>query len=448
MKLRKGTICAVTTTLLLTLTGTGSAKHNPYADVPEGNWSYQAVEQLAEHGLVRGIKASSLKGQVLSRSEMAVITAKAMSKENGAPAEDKEIIKKLEAEYAHELNYIGVDDREDEVKPAAQADQTAPAAVEKPKEERFTYSGTGRIRFDNGDTKGPTMSRGKKQGHYTSNSHINIDLFYNYKINDQWNLKGESEYGRQMNFGAENQTLQHSVFEQMYLEGPLADNVMIKAGRFSAYSPMGLIYDDKVTGGQLTFGKVLKTTLEAGKATSTDDDDTINYHAQNYQSVNFDLPLSKVVKAHAGYYHIGGNVNQNQVADDYVSYYDLGFDVQLSRDLKLNAVYAKSNADGIKDSALGITSDDTNSYLVRLQYGNVDYKKPKTWDAFVMYRHSPQLGAYSNTDDWCRNVSGIRLGGDYVVTKNMGLSLWYTFGKDIDTNERSTAYRLQWNFML
>ena len=58
------------------------------------------------------------------------------------------------------------------------------------------------------------------------------------------------------------------------------------------------------------------------------------------------------------------------------------------------------------------------------------------------------MASYSNTDDWCQNVKGIRIGGDYTMTKNIGLTAWYTFGKDVDTNERNNMYRVECDFLI
>ena len=444
--MNKKAMGALLSAIFLGQTGTGSANANPYEDVPAGDWSYEAVAGLVHQGLIRGLDDNNFqKEQIVTRNEMAVIVAKAMSKENQANVQTKAVIDKLAQEYADELEAIGVH------KNIVLKKDSAPANTEN-KLDRFTFSGAGRIRFDQGNTGGKTVQRGTKTGSYTPNSHINVDLNYSYKINKDWALNGENEYGRQLNYGGENETLQNSIFEQMYLNGPIGDT-MIKAGRFSAYSPQGLVYDDKVTGAQLKFGKTLKTTIEAGKATSTDDNVSVTldsgtqtYHSQNYQAILLDYPLNTSTNLHAGYYHIGGNILQHQISDEYAGYYTIGADTMVAENLRLDMVYAKSDAKGIASS--GIMSQDQKAYLVKLTYKSADLKIPKTFDIFAMYRKSPQLASYSNTDDWCQNVKGLRLGGDYVFTENMGMTLWYTLGKDVDTDEKNNMYRLQWNFLI
>jgi len=444
MNMRKNTICVLTAAIFLATAGTGSANKNPFADVPQGDWSYNAIENLIHKGLIRGYDDTSLpKDQILTRNEMAVLVAKAMSKDNIADADTKIVLDNLAKEYADELQAIGVS-----------TDKTQSTTVKENKLDRLSFSGIGRIRFDKENTGGLTVQRGTSQGGYTPNSHINIDINYAYKINDAWSLNGENEYGRQFNYGGENETLQNSIFEQMYLAGPILPNVNIKAGRFSAYSPQGLVYDDKVTGTQISFGKVVKTTLEGGLATSTDDNTVVtidgtnyDYKSEDYQAALLDIPLSKISNIHLGYYRIGGNMLQHQsLVNGYVNYYTVGVDSTIADNLNFCAVYAKSDAEGVASS--GITSTDTKAYLMRLTYKAADLTQPKSFDVFALYRKSPQLASYSNTDDWCQNVKGFRLGLDYVFSKNMGITTWYTWGKDVDTNETNDMYRVQWNFLL
>ena len=451
--MKKNTISILTAAIVFGAAGSCFANANPYADVPAGDWSYEAVSGLVHQGLVRGYSDSNFdKNQILTRNEMAVLVAKALSKENQADAATQGTIDQLVTEYSKELTAIGVENE----KLSALSAPAAPAVTKTDsKWDRLTFDGSGRVRFDGGNTGGRTASRPNSRGGYTPNSHINLDINYAYKVNNDWSIKGESEYGRQMNYGGENQTLQNSVFEQLYLAGPVGHGTTIKAGRYSAFSPMGLVYDDKVTGGQVKYEtKDFAVTLEAGKATSTDDktsDITIdgnsyNYRSQNYQAALFDVPMGKT-KLQAGFYRIGGNPNQGQMPDQHVNYYTFGVTSQLAENLRLDAGYAKANVDHTH-SASDVASTSNSAYLLKLTYRNADLTKPGSFDIFAMYRRSPMLASYSNTDDWVKNVKGFRIGADYVVTKNMGLTAWYTFGKDVDTNEVNNMYRMQWNFLI
>jgi hypothetical protein len=436
LKMKKTVVASLAAAMVISAAGTSFAASNPFVDVPAKNWAYGAVTTLAQAGIVDGYADGKFMGdRTITRYEMAQIIAKAMAKEDKATAAQKATIDKLAAEYKTELEGLNV------------RVTNLETAVSK-----FSITGQVRVRFDRANTDGPTVDRGASTGNWQPNSHINFDGNWSYKVNDSWAIKGESEYGRQFDYAGENETIQQSNYEQFYVTGPVAGTT-VKAGRFSAYSPSGLVYDDKVTGGQVAFGNTLKVTLEGGRATSAGEDTaaTPGANSQIYSGAMFDLPLSTVTNIHAGYYRIGANANTHQDTsnDKYVTYYTAAVDTQFATDWGFKAVYAKSNATWAAsptDTAY-IPSTETKQYLARLTYKVFDITKPGSYDVFAMYRKSPQLSSYDgNTDDWRLNAKGTRIGVDYSLDKNIGLTTWYTFGKDVDTNKKNNEYRAEVDF--
>ncbi|SDE07205.1 S-layer homology domain-containing protein [Sporomusa acidovorans] len=79
-----------------------------FSDVPAGHWAYAAVAKLAKAGLVDGYGDNSFQGdRTMSRYEFAFIVAKAMDKFEKADEDNKQVIDKLSAEFAAELNRLG-----------------------------------------------------------------------------------------------------------------------------------------------------------------------------------------------------------------------------------------------------------------------------------------------------------------------------------------------------
>lgn len=79
-----------------------------FGDVPAGHWAYDAVGKLAKAGIVDGYGDKSFKGdKTMSRYEFAFIVAKAMDKFDAADETNKQLIDKLSAEFAGELNRLG-----------------------------------------------------------------------------------------------------------------------------------------------------------------------------------------------------------------------------------------------------------------------------------------------------------------------------------------------------
>ena len=89
--------------------GVSAYAANPFADVTPDDWAYQAVSTLSDQGVVEGYPDGTFKGQQnITRYEMAQIVARMMAKEDQYNAEQRATIDKLAAEYADELNNLGV----------------------------------------------------------------------------------------------------------------------------------------------------------------------------------------------------------------------------------------------------------------------------------------------------------------------------------------------------
>lgn len=82
---------------------------NPFADVDTSSWAYQAVCQLSDQGVVDGYPDGTFKGDKnVSRYELAQIIARLMAKEESLNDSQKAAVRKLSAEYAGELQSLGV----------------------------------------------------------------------------------------------------------------------------------------------------------------------------------------------------------------------------------------------------------------------------------------------------------------------------------------------------
>ena len=89
--------------------GASAFAANPFSDVSTSDWAYQAVSDLSDQGIVEGYPDGTFKGQTnITRYEMAQIVARLMAKEDQYNAEQRATIDKLAAEYADELDSLGV----------------------------------------------------------------------------------------------------------------------------------------------------------------------------------------------------------------------------------------------------------------------------------------------------------------------------------------------------
>lgn len=107
--MKKRLVASLAAAMVLGVAGSAFAAANPFVDVPAKHWSYDAVSSLAKAGIVDGYGDGTFKGdKTITRYEMAQIVAKAMGNEAKANAQQKAEIKKLQAEYADELDKLGV----------------------------------------------------------------------------------------------------------------------------------------------------------------------------------------------------------------------------------------------------------------------------------------------------------------------------------------------------
>lgn len=82
---------------------------NAFSDVTPDDWSYKAVSQLADEGVIDGYPDGTFKGNKnITRYEMGQIVARLMAKEDTLTTDQKATLDKLSSDYAGELDTLGV----------------------------------------------------------------------------------------------------------------------------------------------------------------------------------------------------------------------------------------------------------------------------------------------------------------------------------------------------
>lgn len=78
-----------------------------FSDIPPDHWAYKAVSDLAKAGIVEGYDDSTFRGEkTLTRYQMAMIVANAMTKVDKADTKQKALIEKLANEFSVELDKL------------------------------------------------------------------------------------------------------------------------------------------------------------------------------------------------------------------------------------------------------------------------------------------------------------------------------------------------------
>ena len=384
---------------------------NPFSDVPAGHWAYEAVNELAAEGVIEGYPGCTYGGdRLMTRYEMAQITAKAMAK--GANAD------RLAAEFAGELDSLGV----------------RVANLEK-KADNVRI--TGQIRYEYGDRNGDMQkTKGKVAQH-----RLRSRIFVNGSINEDWSYTGRFENNQSLKNSSGDDTLK---FNQAYVNGKIGGAKVI-AGKTDHYAGNGFIYDDTAEKIELSYGKDVKLTA--------------------YYGIPTDYGYDKMWGA-----SVGGKVGNLSLSAGYDKFQDAlneiqGYGVPNSAekgtdngiwnlsanykfgDFTLAATYLDSDID-LRDNS-PYKDVDTNGYVVGLNYKGADKNKPGSWGLFANYYDQGAGTFVAHTmypGDWSYYVDegfkGYMVGGGVTLAKNMVYQLHYY---DLEGKESGLDDRILWS---
>ena len=425
----KSTLTITTSALVLMSTGVAGAASNPFSDVPQDSWAYDAVATLAADGVIDGFPDGTYQGnKTMTRYEMAQIVARAMAKEDLQKA-DKVIVDKLAAEFAEELDNLGV----------------RVADLEK-KSDNVKFTGTARLRYDDGDINatGPKAGDGDD-----SASHSHIEYWIKGKVSDNWTAVGQIE--TEFNMKTDSITAyggRDMQVNKAYAEGNFGDS-MLKLGRYGEFSSYGRIIDTEISGaeytfeagdlsGALTYGRLKDSrTLAGTKFENKSGGEYGAYLGTEYSSARLKYNLSPVTAIGATYGRLNEVTVEDQGFKDSVNFWEAGFNTKLADNLTLMAAYSKSDLDGVTDSVGSEVVND--GWFSELRYKQ---HNPSDVGSFAIFTNYRNVGAFSTIDatvDYTENVRGWTLGFDYVPMENTTIEVFYTTGTQV--NATSTEGR-------
>ena len=405
--MKKTLVAAITSAIVIGAVSTTFAAANPFSDVPSDHWSFGAVAKLAQEGVIEGYGDNTFRGDAhITRYEMAQMVAKAMAKDLSGV--DKATVDKLAAEYANELNNLGV----------------RVANLEK-KSDNVVFPGEVRFRFNQDELKNHDGSKDKthdEQGLFR----LNVKA----QVNDSWTANARLNSTIE-NFGDGGSGT--TTVNRIFVQGPLF-GAQATLGKIPMFSEQGYIFDDQLTGAQFQWnGDKLTTTLTAGR-TSAGLVDTMylkdDKRSADYQALDLKYALSPQTNMDLTYNHFSASdnfVQQNGQLKSDNDIWTIAFDTQLSKDFKLNGIYAKSSLD--------VKNDD--GYSVELNYKGADKKVVNSYGVWVAYREVPY--ATTSTDPtWYASQAGSKgyeVGAQYTFATNILGTLAYFDGKKVDEDD-------------
>ena len=371
---------------------------NPFSDVPAGHWAYDSISKLAAAGVIEGYGDATFGGdKLMTRYEMAQITAKAMAK--GANVD------KLAAEFAEELDNLGV----------------RVAKLEK-KADNVKVAGEVRYHYMSTDSEFEHQLRSR--------------IFINGQINEDWSYTGMLQNIQDFkdNTGDEGTSFKHA-----FVEGKLG-GVAVKAGRYDAFFADGNIYDTEADGLELSYGDKVKLTGFVGKGTDAETElagKTIDSTYGKYLGAEISAELNDV-NAKIGYFKYKDmfeNSAEGKGMDNKILY--VGADYTVG-DVNVAAMYLKGDTNSKYEQKFGKADDD--GVVVTLSYKGAEADEVGSWGLFATYynqggqtyvAHTTDANTFDNN-----GFKGYGIGANYTFAKNMvGTVVYYDTENKLDSKE-------------
>ena len=441
----KSTLTITTSALVLMSTGVAGAASNPFSDVPQDSWAYDAVATLAADGVIDGFPDGTYQGnKTMTRYEMAQIVARAMAKTDLEKA-DKALVDKLAAEFADELDNLGV----------------RVADLEK-KSDNVVWKGELRYRYVDASSDAVSKITGKK---YNDNdtSQVMFRLEPKAYIGDTgWTANVRVDYEMKADEDANGKT----VVARAYAKGPIGHNTTVTAGRIPLLDTYGMLLDEHMSGAQIdiTSGsdKNFTTSLLAGRYNPGHDnpdilpgqtlkDFTADFYAAqfNYKSEKFDANAMYAVMTNIENTQSSDTKNPNDSFGLWGNAYT--YDKDKMNIWSVGGLYRFDNNWGLLGQYAVNTesdnSDDKQAYMAELQYKNANIADPGSWGAYVAYRHFGKDVTIATTyKDVFNNQKGFAIGASYVPVENLLASVKYFDGKDIDSDTDADRFYLNLDF--
>ena len=391
---------------------------NPFSDVPAGHWAYDAVNKLAAEGVIEGYPGGTYGGdRLMTRYEMAQITAKAMAKSANAD--------RLAAEFAGELDSLGV-------------------RVVNLEKKSDNVRITGQIRYEYGDRGGDLGSKYGKVAQHRLRSRI----FVNGNINEDWSYTGRFENNQSLKNSSGDDTVR---LNQAYVSGRLG-GVKLIAGKGDHYTGSGFVYDDTAEFIRAAYGKEVQVSAYVGKPVTTASD----YGYEKMWGGEVSGKIGRLTLA-AGYdefkdskgsadAYSGGYVPAKKGDDNGIWNVSAKYKFD---DFTLGATYLHSDVDVYNSPYNDV---DTDGYVISAGYKGADKNKPGSWGLFADYYDQGAGTFVAHTmypGDWGyymdEGFKGYMVGGGVTLAKNMVYQLHYydLEGKESGLDDQVLWSRLQ-----
>jgi len=428
--MKKTLVSALTTALVVGAASTTFAAANPFSDVPADHWAYDAVSQLAADGVIEGYGDSTFKGnRNITRYEMAQMVAKAMAKNTSGA--DKALVDKLAAEFAEELNNLGVR--------VAKLERNA---------DMVKWNGKAEYTFTRNHFEGQDRAADRD----SNNNKFLFRLEPSAEVNANWHVKARLDAWTDSSTdsnGINDATSSKVELKRIWAQGDYK-NFQVRIGKMGNKIADDLVFDDPFSGVDVTFGKNVKATLAYGRVNSGTNDAfgyakkmekaTNNQYdateeASTYWGIGLNYDAGKKLTARAAFQRFAlGDITftdddwatQKTENVDAINVWSVGAGYKFDKNFAINGAYARANTD-----------EQKSAFAYGVSYKGAQAANKGTWGAWIGYRYLGAGAAFHPTYDVVKSgYKGLELGVKYVPWKNIVTQVQYGTGSNIATNTK------------
>ena len=400
--MKKTLVSALSAALVIGAASTTFAAANPFSDVPRDHWAYDAVTQLAADGVVEGYGDGTYRGdRNITRYEMAQMVAKAMAKDN-LSSSDRALVDRLAAEFADELNNLGV-------------------RVSNLERNADMVKWNGKLEYTYTSERTETARDGKTK---KNDDNLLFRLEPSAEINSHWHVNARLDAETKMNKDAGEDGSDKVELKYAWAQGDYGD-FQVKLGKMElltaeAYAkPGALIFDHHFSGAEVSFGKDLRVKLQAGRISDEELTDPANYQAAE---VMYNGRLTGGI----GYYRMSSrDYKAFTGGKERIGIWGVNAGYSFDKNNFLSAAYARNNS-------LAMDKKYKKSYQISYDYKGAKPEDRGSWGAYISYRYIAGAALGATTDGAMEFTKGVEIGTDYTLFPNVVLSAKYFRGKDLN----------------
>lgn len=448
----------ICTNMYTTPVWAATATNAIFYDVPATDWSYGAIKDLTKAGIVSGDTNRFDGKHTVTRYEMSIMVANATTKMDKATPEQKKLIEKLSAQYAGDMNTVGI-----ALAPQAPKASAAPAAA--PYKPNIRFFVDNRIEYTHNSLGSGNNGAWVTNGKVKDKDQLmeRIRLYASGDVGDRWAWNARLV---QAKWNWQSTNSEDIRFDRYWLTGKKILGGNIEVGKMMLYPGKGAFFGNTGdTNGLFYSTKQGKWDLRTGIADSS-------YLLGSSQRIKFmEASYKPNKKLDIGAYWLKQDYSDN-VSDMDLRVINGAYEI--SPKLALSFELAHNNAN--PSFPFGHESGTQTGYFVALQskYAATNYMpalytnmvnpfKKGDWGWSVSYRHMPSgvsglwnRGAFSwvplTTDvdgAWQNTFDGINAWrADLILVpwKNVQWTLTYDRIKYHGSGQLNNSFQSTFNF--